>query len=122
MGISETKAVLIMADSDYKDLLPPSPYLIYINEQHQLQQSRQRMKRFCCLSNFFHNVSLQGLCLVHCWITAFHSDKFYISARATACHKKFSLLSICSVHMKYPCQFLFPSPYRFLPTYFIRCS
>lgn len=79
-------------------------------------------KGFVAYQIFFHNVSLQGLCLVHCWITAFHSDKFYISARATACHKKFSLLSICSVHMKYPCQFLFPSPYRFLPTYFTRCS
>lgn len=45
-------------------------------------------KGFFAYQIFFCNVSLQGLYLVHCWITAFHSDKFYISARAIACHQK----------------------------------
>lgn len=90
--ILQIETALIMIDSNCQDLFSPNPYLICIKKQQQIWQRRQRItqekKLFLIYQIFFCNVSLQGLHLVLCWITASHGDKFYISPKAIVCHQK----------------------------------
>lgn len=99
--------------SNYKDLFSSNPYLICINVQQQIRQAEKQItKRFCYLST--KKIFVMLFCKIYTWsfvgsLPPTVINFMYLPWQKLAIKNLFLMLSICSVFIKYPQQFLFIS-------------